>query len=246
MTFSVHRVLNGNWAQSSSTWNASSSASTGAWGAPGMQAGSDYDATPISTFVETDMSDQRWIWFDIGVDGMLIDNNNAWILLATPNRGSLLANFMSSENGFESYRPQILLNHTNVTSINLSPTAPTTDADTSVTFSYVAYDHLTLPINAPILWSASNGSISQAGVFTPYASGQQTVTACFGIICTSEIVTVTPGAPVSLTVMPESTTLSADDTLQITAYVVDQHGNTLCPGQSLTYLPSNGSMAALH
>ena len=242
MSFSVHRVLNGNWAQSSSTWNASSSASTGAWGAPGMQAGSDYDATPISTFVETDMSDNRWIWFDIGVDGMLIDNNNAWIILATPNRGSLLANFMSSENGFESYRPQILLNHTNVTSINLSPTAPTTDADTSVTFSYVAYDHLTLPINAPILWSASNGSISQAGVFTPYASGQQTVTACFGIICTSEIVTVTPGAPVSLTVMPESTTLSADDTLQITAYVVDQHGNTV-PGQSITYLPSNGSMA---
>ena len=242
MSFSVHRVLNGQWAQSSSTWNASSSSSTGAWGAPGMQAGVDYDATPISTLVETDMSDQRWIWFDIGVDGMFIDNNNAWIIIATPNRGSLLANFMSSENGLQSYRPQILLNHTNVTTINLTPTAPTTDADTSVTFSYVSYDHLTLPINAPVTWSATNGSISQTGIFTPFASGQQTVTACFGIICSSEIVTVTPGAPTTLVVLPESATLSADETLQITAYVVDQHGNTVS-GQSITYLPSNGSMA---
>lgn len=243
MTFSVHRIINGQWAQSSSTWNASSSASTGAWGAPGMQAGVDYDATPISTFVDLDMSGQRWIWFDIGVDGMLIDNNNAWIIVATPNRGTLLANFASSENSFESNRPQILLNHTNVTSIDLTPTSPTTDADTSVTFSYVAFDHLSMAISAPVIWSASNGSISQAGVFTPYTSGQQTVSACFGIICKSEIVTVIPGAPVALVVLPESATISADDTLQITAYIVDQHGNTV-PGQSIIYLPSNGSMDA--
>ena len=241
MTFSVHRIINGQWAQSSSTWNASSTASTGAWGAPGMQAGVDYDATPISTFVESDMSDHRWIWFDIGVNGMLIDNNNAWIIIATPNRGTLLANFVSSENGFGTNRPQILLNHTNVTSIDLSPTASTTDADTSVTFSYVAFDHLAMAINAPVIWSASNGSISQTGVFTPYSVGQQTVTACFGIICKTEIITVTPGAPMTLVVQPESVTISADDTLQITAYVVDQHGNNVS-GQTIIYLPSNGSM----
>ena len=241
MTFSVHRILNSQWAQSSSTWNSSSTASTGAWGAAGMQAGVDYDATPISTFVELDMSEQRWIWFDIGVNGMLIDNNNAWIILATPNRGTLLANFVSSENGLESNRPQILLNHTNVTSIDLTPTAPTTDADTSVTFSYVAFDHLVMPISAPVIWSASNGSISQTGVFTPYTSGQQTVSACFGIICKTEIVTVTPGAPAVLIVLPESATLSADASLQITAYVVDQYDN-LVSGQSIIYLPSNGSM----
>ena len=241
MTFSVHRIINTQWAQSSSTWNASSTASSGAWGTPGMQAGIDYDATPISTFVESDMTEKRWIWFDIGVNGMLIDNDNAWIIIATPNRGTLLANFVSSENGLEDNRPQILLNHTNVTSIDLTPTAPTTDADTSVTFSYAAFDHLTMAINAPVLWSATNGSISQAGVFTPYASGQHTVSACFGIICSSEIVTVTPGLPVELVVLPESATISADDSLQITAYVVDQHGNTVS-GQTINYLPSNGSM----
>ena len=244
MTFSVHRILNNQWAQSSSTWNASSSASTGTWGAPGMQAGVDYDATAVSTFVDSDMSEKRWVWFDIGVNGMLIDNNNAWIILATPNRGTLLANFVSSENGFEDNRPIIHLNHTNVTSIDLTPTAPTTDADTSVAFSYVAVDHLSMAINAPVLWSASNGSITQAGVFTPYSVGQQTVSACFGIICKTEIITVTPGAPVDLIVQPESATISADDTLQITAYVIDQNGN-IVSGQSLTYLPSNGSMDAL-
>ena len=241
MTFSVHRIINSQWAQSSSTWNASSTASSGAWGAPGMQAGIDYDATPISTFVDSDMSDKRWVWFDIGVNGMLIDNDNAWIIIATPNRGTLLANFVSSENGLEDNRPKILLNHTNVTSIDLTPTAPSTDADTSVTFSYAAYDHLTMAINAPVVWSATNGSISQTGVFTPYAVGQHTISACFGIICSSEIVTVTPGAPVELVVNPESATISADNSLQIVASVVDQNGN-IVSGQTINYLPSNGSM----
>ena len=98
-----------------------------------------------------------------------------------------------------------------------------------------------MPISAPVLWSASNGSITSTGVFTPYSVGQQTITACFGIICTTEIVTVTPGAPKTLNVLPESTTISADDTLQITATVVDQYGN-IVSGQSITYIPSNGSM----
>ena len=125
---------------------------------------------------------------------MLIDNDNTWVILATPNRGTLLANFYSSENPSESLRPIILLNHTNVTSINLSPSSPTTDADTPVTFSYTALDHLLASVNVPVEWTASNGTISQTGVFTPYSSGQHTISACFGIICSSQVVTVTPGA----------------------------------------------------
>ncbi|MBT60982.1 MAG: hypothetical protein CMA63_05460 [Euryarchaeota archaeon] len=241
VTFNVHRILNTQWAQSSSTWNASSSSSSGAWGAPGMQAGVDYDATPISTFVDTDLSDGRWIWFDIGVNGMLIDNDNAWIIIASPNRGSLLGNFIASENVQETLRPTVLLNHTNASSISITPTSPTTDADTSVTFSESSYDHLGMAINAPITWSASNGSISQSGVFTPYATGQHTISACFGIMCSSEIVTVTPGQATTLVVSPESSTISADDTLLITAYAIDQFGNEV-PGQSISFTPSNGSM----
>ena len=244
MAFSVHRITNTAWAQSSSTWDASSASTSGAWGAPGMQAGVDYDATPVSSFTETDLTADRWIWFDIGIDGMLIDNDNSWILIGTPNRGTLLAHIVSSENSVESQRPQILLNHTNVTSIDLAPTAPTTDADTTLTFSNVVFDYLSLPINAPVVWSASNGSISQAGVFTPHAAGQHTVSACFGIICQTEIVTVTPGLAKTLIVSPESTTISADDTLQITAYVIDQFGNQVL-GQSISYATTDLSATAV-
>lgn len=241
MTFSVHRIINPLWAQSSSTWNASSSSSTAAWGAPGMQAGVDYDATPVSTFTESNLAADRWIWFDIGVNGMLIGNDNAWIIIGIPDQGTLKVNVYSSEHSDDDKRPMILLNHTNVTTINVSPTAPTTDADTPVSFSAVSYDHLSMVTGAPIVWSATNGSISQAGVFTPYSTGQHTISACFGIICSSETVTVTPGAPVELVVSPTTAILSADDTLQITAHVVDQYGN-IVPGQSISYSPSNGSM----
>ena len=187
MTFDVHRITNAQWSQSGSTWN---NASTGvSWGASGMQAGVDYEATPVSSFVETDLSDNRWIWFDIGAQGMLIDNDNAWIIIGTPNRGDMMANFIASESlvGQAANRPMILLNHTDVNSVDITPTAPTTSADNPISFSYVAYDHLSMPVSAPIIWSASNGSISTTGVFTPYASGQHTVSACFGLVCSALI-----------------------------------------------------------
>jgi hypothetical protein len=50
-----------------------------------MQAGVDYDATPVSTFIETDLSDNRWVWFDLSAQGMLIDNDNGWLIIGTPN-----------------------------------------------------------------------------------------------------------------------------------------------------------------
>jgi len=241
MTFDVHRITNAQWSQSGSTWN---NASTGvSWGANGMQAGVDYEATPVSSFVETDLSENRWIWFDIGAQGMLIDNDNAWIIIGTPNRGDMMANFIASESlvGQAANRPIIVLNHTDVSSVDITPTAPTTTADTPITFSYVAYDHLSLPVNAPIVWSASNGSISTTGVFTPYTSGQQTVTACFGLVCSTEIVTVTPGAPTTLIATGSATEITADDTMTINAQVVDQFGNAV-PNQAISFTPTNGSM----
>ena len=174
---------------------------------------------------------------------MLIDNDNAWIIIGTPNRGDMMANFIASESmvDFADHRPTILLNHTDVTTVDVTPTAPTTTADTPLSFAYTAYDHLSMPVNAPIVWSASNGSISSTGIFTPYATGQHSVSACFGLVCSVEIVTVTPGAPTTLVATGSASELTADDTMTITATVVDQFGNVV-PNQAITYTPSNGSM----
>ena len=241
MTFDVHRITSTQWSQSASSWN---NASTGnAWGAAGMQAGVDYDATPVSTFIETDLSDNRWVWFDLSAQGMLIDNDNGWLIIGTPNRGDMMGNFISSESveTLASFRPIVLLNHTNVTTVDMTPTAPTTSADTPISFGAVSYDHMSMPVSVPLVWSASNGSISSTGVFTPYASGQHTVSVCFGIICATEIVTVTPGAPITLVAVGTVAEITADDTMSVTAYVVDQFGN-IVPNQAITYTPSNGSM----
>lgn len=241
MTFAVHRITNTQWSQSASSWNNASSGN--AWGAAGMQPGLDYDATPVSTFVETDLSDNRWIWFDIGAQGMLIDNDNAWVIIGTPNRGDMMGNFIASESveTLAPLRPIIVLNHTDVTTVDLTPTAPSTTADTPVAFSYAAYNHLSMPVSAPIVWSATNGSISSTGVFTPYATGQHTISACFGLICATEIVAVSPGAPTTLVASGAAAEITADDTMVVTAYVVDQFGN-IVSGQAISYAPTNGSM----
>ena len=53
--------------------------------------------------------------------------------------------------------------------------------------------------------------------------------------------TVTPGAAVDLVVTPLTATITADETLELSADVVDQHGNAV-PGESITFTPSNGTM----
>ena len=127
-------------------------------------------------------------------------------------------------------------------SVTISPTATTTNADTPVTFSASTFDYNSLVATVPIVWSASSGQIdASTGVYTPSSTGVHTITACFGVICADETVTVTPGAPVNLVVTPLTATITSDDTLQLTADVVDQFGNVV-PGESITFSPSNGSM----
>ena len=43
------------------------------------------------------------------------------------------------------------------------------------------------------------------------------MTACFGVICEDESVTVTPGAAVDLVVTPLTATITADETLELSA-----------------------------
>jgi len=239
LDISVHKMLSSSWSQSASSWNQSTTGVN--WSAPGLQAGVEYDATAITT-ITLPSTATGWFWLDIGVDGMLIDNDNQWVIIATPNAGSFAMEVYSSEYASSSQRPKIQLNTTNVSSITVSPTLPTTDADSTFSFSHQAYNHQVLQISAPATWSSSDGSIDSFGLFTPQNVGTHTITACFGLICSSTSITVTPGVPTNLDVTPLTGQITSDESLEITATVVDQFGN-IVSGELITYSASNGSMA---
>ena len=203
-----------------------------------MQAGVDY-ADAISTTV-VNVDTQGWIWFDVSTLGMTITNQQAWTIIATPDTGYAHASFYSGT--ATTNRPQVLFNTTNITSVSISPTGTqTTDADTAVDFNSVAYDHLSMVQAPPMTWSASSGTIGGNGLFTPDAAGVVTITSCFGLVCGHQNITVTAGAPTELVVSPLTATITADETLEITAHMVDQHGNMVL-SEPILFTPTNGSM----
>ena len=238
VTFHVHPMLS-SWNQFSATWNGTTSGST--WGAPGLQAGVDYGAAVSST--TANVGDSGWIWFDLSTPGMTISSQQAWVILGVANTGFAHAEFYSSEIPNQGLRPQVLFNTTNITTVDITPGgAVTTDADTTVVFSQVVFDHTSTQQTPPIVWSATAGSVGSNGLYTPSAAGTHQITACFGLVCGTQNITVTPGAPVTLSASPLQVTITADETLNIMANMYDQHGN-LVTGESITYVPSNGSMS---
>lgn len=241
MSFSVHPILSNSWSQTSATWNGTTAGVN--WSAPGMQSGTDYGDAVSTTVVNVDTS--GWVWFDISTPGMTISNQQSWIIIGTPNSGHGHASFYSSEAALSSYRPQILFNTTNISSVAISPTGSlTTDADTTVNFNSVAYDHQAMVQAPPMSWAASSGSIGSNGLFTPDLIGTVSISSCFGLVCGIQTITVTPGLPTELVVTPLTSTITADETLTISAYMVDQHGNAVS-GEPITYTPTNGTMSAV-
>ena len=194
------------------------------WAAAGMLSGVDYDATPIDTiFMSNAQAIDSIIFFDLGHRMMYIDGVHSWVIIGTPTQGWMEAGFADNSDETSSKRPLLLMNYTDIDSISISPTATSTDADSTVQFSASTFDYNSLVASVPVVWSASSGSIDSTGLFTPTATGTHTITACFGVICEDETVTVTPGAPIDLVVTPLTATITADETLELTANVVDQH-----------------------
>jgi len=239
MTFTVHRVLTSGWSETTATWNGTGSTT---WAASGMQSGVDYDSTPIDTvYISNSQAIDSWIQFDLGHRSMYIDAVHNWVIIGTPTQGWMEASFSDNSDQTLSKRPLMTMNYTDIDYVTISPTATTTTADSTVQFSASTYDYNSLVASVPVVWSASSGTIDSNGLFTPDVVGTHTVTACFGVICEDETVTVTFGAPVDLIVTPLSATITTDETLELTANVVDQHGNTVT-GESITFTPSNGTM----
>ena len=239
MTLTVHRVLTTGWSETTATWNGTGSAS---WGAQGMQAGVDYDATPLDTvFISNSQATDTWILFNLGHRMLYIDGVHSWVIIGTPTQGWMELDFSDNSDETVSNRPSLVMNYTDIDSIAISPTATSINADSTVQFSASTFDYNSLVASVSVEWSVSSGSIDSTGLFTPTSAGTHTVTACFGVICEDETVTVTFGAPVDLVVSPLTATITADETLQLTANVVDQHGNPVS-GESITFAPSNGTM----
>ena len=240
ITLSVHQLLTNTWSQSGSTWNNSQSGVS--WSAGGMSAGVEYKATPIST--TTINSGTTSVWLDIGHAGMQMNGDHAWIVIATTSAGNpAWVEFYSSESDLEN-RPTIAINYTDVNTVSISPSGSTTDADTNVQFSHILNDISGSMIGEDVIWSVasnSSGTIDSNGLYTPELVGTQYIAACFGVICAIESISVTPGAPTQLVVNETSVTITADDTYEIIALVVDQHGNQVF-GETITYQPTNGTM----
>ena len=237
MTLSVHRLLTNSWTQAGSTWNSSEAGAP--WSTAGMTAGVDYEITPISS--STMVAGATNVWIDIGHSNMLINGDHAWVIIGTSPTGiSDYVEFYSSEDSLE-VRPAIMMNYTDVHSVSVSPSGATTDADTQIQFSHMLNNALGGMVGENVTWSSSGGSINTTGMFTPEFVGVNTITACFGVICTSENITVTPGAATTLLVEDTEETITADQSFTIVAIVVDQHGNTV-PGISISYTQSNGTI----
>ena len=251
--FSVHEFLDSSWNEYSLTWN-----TTGV--NPGLTPGIDYNATPldIQTFTSTDFE----LTFEIGIPGMLVDDERHWIIIANPiSTGAVLDGLVSvySSDAIneQNKKPLLELHTTNVSALNVTAATSTFDADTPVLFEAVSFDqfgalnHPHIPVGASLEWSTTSGSISSINstmaTMTPSTSGLQTVTACYGVICSSFDLIITPGIPVQLIASLNNTnlltaqTITADETAEIFSYVWDQFGNVVT-SQTINYYSTNGTM----
>ena len=84
-------------------------------------------------------------------------------------------------------------------------------------------------------------------MLTPSLSGQHTISACYGIICDDYIITIEAGLPVQVFASFDedshvlSTSITADETVEIFASAIDQYGN-LVTGETIDFVVSNGSV----
>ena len=142
MTLNVHRVLTTGWSETTATWNGTGSAS---WGAQGMLAGVDYDATPLdSVFISNSQTTDTGILFNLGHRMLYIDGTHSWVIIGTPTQGWMELDFSDNSDETLSNRPSLVMNYTDIDSISISPTATSTDADSTVQFSASTFDYNSL------------------------------------------------------------------------------------------------------
>ena len=252
--FSVHQLLLNNWNEYGLTWNTTGST-------PGPIPGVDYVSNPLD--VITLFSSDYKLEFDIATDALAIGDDIQLIIKGTPlsTGGNFdgFAKFYSNEFINYQQRPTWVISHTNVSSLNITSNSGTFDSDGTYTFDLQGFDSNgvvipgNMPAGAQIEWFTTTGSIVNVGPtsadLSPSVNGLQTITACYGVICTDYIVDVESGLPVQIFASlsqnsdVNSITITADETVTVSAYAVDQHGN-LVTNEIINFIVSNGSISS--
>ena len=240
LDITAYAVVNPFFEEEGATWN---DAATGmAWAAPGMHAGLDRGTMALDTVRISNSFVGGWVEFDVSGAMGAVNGTLTLVLVPTVNAGHMTVSIDHSEDTDENMRPRVLYNTTVVDSITVNGPS-TTDADTAVSFTGTLLDVNTNALPGSVTWSATSGMIDPTGTFTPNQVGVVMITASYGQVSQSVNITVTPGAPVQLVVVPLATSLTADEIFDVTVLeVIDQHGNVV-PGETITMTITNGSLA---
>ncbi|HZU98083.1 MAG TPA: Ig-like domain-containing protein, partial [Planctomycetota bacterium] len=119
-----------------------------------------------------------------------------------------------------------------LTTITVTPNPATVSAGATQTFTAQGKDQNGNNMSATFTWSATGGTITQAGVYTAgQTAGTFSVTATSGSVSGSATVNVTTNAPppvlTTITVTPNPATVSAGASQTFTAQGKDQNGNNM-------------------
>ncbi len=201
---------------------------------PTVQAPNTQQFTAVATFAEVS-GDQdvtnKVTWSSSDTDKGTI---NAAGLFTTIHAGS--TDITASLSSVTSNTSTVTVTAGALATLTVSPDAPTLTADQAQQFTVTGVDaNGNAANNGTITWSVTGdiGTINSTGLFTATTvdSGTVTATSSIGSVAdTSGTITVTAGVLATLTVSPNTPTLTADDTQQFTAAGVDADGNAASSG----------------
>ena len=115
-------------------------------------------------------------------------------------------------------------------------------ADEVVIFEATVYDPVNNVVEADVHWSASNGTISDDGMFYPWSAGLIEITAEHNGLVASHNVSVEAGVPTSIDITRR--TLGVLEPTTLTADVLDGRGNRM-PGPATMVWDIDGEYAGL-
>ncbi|MGB0313139.1 MAG: hypothetical protein ACPGDD_04545, partial [Poseidonia sp.] len=115
-------------------------------------------------------------------------------------------------------------------------------ADEVVAFVAIIYDPVNNVLSGDIHWSASNGSISDDGLFYPWSAGVVEITAEHNGLVARHNVSVEAGVPTSIEIT--RLTLGVLEPTTLTADVLDGRGNRM-PGPATMVWDIDGVYAGL-